>query len=121
MQEGPLSSNDLKTGSISQKVFSCEAGHRPLSTSSSTETVCAGDSLDTEVLGTHLHEDVFFLPSVRSSQDDSQDPGMSQPEDISTCFYVAQAGAASELVSGWEELIPSLVAEFLLRLQSICS
>ena len=79
MQEGPLSSNDLKMGSISQKVFRSEAGDRPLSTSSSTKSVCAGDSLDTEAPGAHLHEDVFFLPSVRSAQDNSQDPGMSQP------------------------------------------
>ena len=79
MQEGPLFSNDLKTGSISTKFFSSEAGDRPLSTPSSTESVCAGDSLDTEALGPHLHEDVFFPPSVRFGQDNSQDPGMSQP------------------------------------------
>ena len=79
MQEGSLSSNDIKTGSISHKVFLSEAGDRPLSTSSSTESICAGDSLNTEALAAHLHEDIFFLPSVRSVQDDSQDPGMSQP------------------------------------------
>ena len=69
MQEGSLSSNDIKTGSISHKVFLSEAGDRPLSTSSSTESICAGDSLNTEALAAHLHEDIFFLPSVRSVQD----------------------------------------------------
>ena len=64
MQEGPLSSNVLKPGSISHKVFPSEAGDRPLSTSSSTESVCAGDSLETEALGDHLHEDVLFLPRM---------------------------------------------------------
>ena len=48
MQEGLLSTNDLNTGSSSQKVFLFEAGDRPLSTFSSTEYVWAGDSLDTE-------------------------------------------------------------------------
>ena len=48
MQEGPLSSNVLKMGSVSHKVFPSEAGDRPLSTSSSTEYDWSWDSLDTE-------------------------------------------------------------------------
>lgn len=64
MQEGPLSSNDLKTGSISQKVFPSEAGDR--SVHLQLHRLCVGDSPDTAALGAHLHEEVFFLPSVRS-------------------------------------------------------
>ena len=72
MQEGLLSTNDLNTGSISQKLFPFEAGDRSLSTSSST--VCLGMGLTGHrSLGSHPHEDAFFLPSVRSAQDDSQD------------------------------------------------
>ena len=65
MQEGPLFSNDLKTGSISTKFFSSEAGDRPLSTPSSTESVCAGDSLDTEALGASLPGRLLRTPPGR--------------------------------------------------------
>ena len=122
MQEGSLSSNDIKTGSISHKVFLSEAGDRPLSTSSSTESICAGDSLNTEALAAHLHEDIFFLPSVRSVQDDSQDPGMSQPGGHIYLFLCCTGWCSLWAhFGGRGELIPIVVAEFFLRLQSICS
>ena len=66
------------------------------------------------VLGAHLHEDELFLASVRSTQDDSKDPVNLRAFLPFFVVVVAQSSAASELISGWEELIPSLVAEFLL-------
>ena len=58
MQEGPLSSNDLKTGSISQKVSPGQAGDRPLSTSSSTESVW-GERQGTH--WTHKHQGLLCM------------------------------------------------------------
>lgn len=118
MQEGPLSSNDLKTASISQKVSPGQAGDRPLSTSSSTESVWAGDSLDTEAPGAHRHEDGISLPSVRSAQDDSQGP---RRESTWRTVLPHRLVRPRSSFRGWEELIPSLAAQFLLRRQTVGS
>ena len=114
MQEGPLSSNDLKTGSISQKFSLSQAGDRPLSTSSSIESVWTGDSLDTEASGAHLHEDVISLPSVKSAQDDSREPRHESTWGTVLFHRLEQPQSPSR---GWEELIPSLAEELLMRLK----